>query len=700
MFKKCLTTYLIVFINIACAQQPFDKDRLIIQPFNYNEVKLNDGPLKIQLKEVENDYLSISNDDLLKGFRARAGLPAYGNDLGGWYSNDVFHVFGQLLSGFSRLYAVSKNEALRVKVNTLVTEWGKTIDSNGYFFYSGKPNAPHYVYEKMVGGLVDAYLFTGNKEALDKLSVITDWAIKNLSRERIYGQTRSEWYTLSENLYRAYKVTNDPKYRDFGKLWEYREYWDSYITGDNIPPIDKQRHHAYSHLNTLNGAAAAYMISGDEKYKSIIKNAYDFFQDQQVFATGGFGPNERLLSKDDLIKALQTTHHSFETQCGSWAIFKFSKYLLEITGDAKYGDWIEKMIVNGVGANVPMTIDGKVHYYSDYNPREGTKHNYHLGWSCCTGTRPQAVADYVNLIYFKDKSGLYINLYVPSEVKWNNLTVIQKTKYPESNQSEFTIKTPVAGSQKRALMFRVPAWVKGSPVVKINNVTVKPAVMGNWLKIESAWKNNDVVTLAFPMELYIDRLDENKEYPAAFMYGPVTMATNVVDQYPSDIVKLNLSTSFKPIEGRPLNFNIENHPDLKLRPYYQYLLNEPYMLYVDTAVRNYVPEKNLVFSGKWDKAKGPFFSNDPDASVSTSFEGSGIDVLLSGFRNAGKVSIEIDGKQMELIDTYHSENRELPIAKSYILSKGKHNVKAIVTGDKNQESNGTFANFVRFKVIE
>ncbi len=77
------------------------------------------------------------------------------------------------------------------------------------FSTAKKPNARHYVYEKMIGGLVDNYVFTGNKDALKYLSVITDWAIKNLTRERLYGQTASEWYTLSENLYRAYSVTKD-----------------------------------------------------------------------------------------------------------------------------------------------------------------------------------------------------------------------------------------------------------------------------------------------------------------------------------------------------------------------------------------------------------------------------------------------------------------------------------------------------------
>ncbi|MGI8581752.1 MAG: beta-L-arabinofuranosidase domain-containing protein, partial [Chitinophagaceae bacterium] len=362
MFKIFLSACITFLSNVVYAQhQVFDKTRLLLEPFEYNEVKLQQSPLKKQFEEVIADYLAIPNDDILKGFRQRAGLPTNNaKDMGGWYTNDLFHVFGQFISGMSKLYAVSGYQAMKIKVNTLVDEWAKTIDKDGYFFYTKKPNAPQYVYEKMIGGLVDNYVFTGNKDALKYLSVITDWAIKNLNRDRLYGQTASEWYTLSENLYRAYAVTKDKKYLDFGKIWDYTDYWNVHAKGEKVN--SKIRHHAYSHLNTLSSAAAAYMVSGDDKYKTIIKNGYEYFQNEQTFATGGYEPNERFLAKDDLINVLQNTHNSFEEQCGSWAIFKLSKHLIETTGDAKYGDWIEKMTINGIGADIPMTKDGKVHY--------------------------------------------------------------------------------------------------------------------------------------------------------------------------------------------------------------------------------------------------------------------------------------------------------------------------------------------------
>jgi DUF1680 family protein len=201
--------------------------RRLVEPFNYRGVTLTAGPLKSQVDEVRAFYLAIPDDDLLKGFRTRAGLPAPGKEMGGWYSSDTFLVFGQIVSGLARLHAATGDLACRNKANGLIDEWGKCIEPDGYFYASRKPNAPHYVYDKMLWGLIDAYVYCGNKEALGHIDRITDWAVRNLERSRRVNDTSTEWYTLSENLYRAYLATGRAKYRDFAEVWEYRDYWNT-----------------------------------------------------------------------------------------------------------------------------------------------------------------------------------------------------------------------------------------------------------------------------------------------------------------------------------------------------------------------------------------------------------------------------------------------------------------------------------------
>jgi hypothetical protein len=107
------------------------KGQMVIKPLDYEGVVLDDGRLERQFDEVRDYYLKISNDDLLHGYRKRAGLPAPGKELGGWYTNDFGNVFPQIISGFARMYAATGDETCLEKANYLISEWAKCIGPDG-----------------------------------------------------------------------------------------------------------------------------------------------------------------------------------------------------------------------------------------------------------------------------------------------------------------------------------------------------------------------------------------------------------------------------------------------------------------------------------------------------------------------------------------------------------------------------------------
>ena len=72
------------------------------------------------------------------------------------------------------------------------------------------------------------------------------------------------------------------------------------------------------------------------------------------------------------------------------------------TGEARFGDWIETLLYNGIGAALPTEPDGKTYYYGDYRISSGLKQHYWYEWPCCSGTYLQTIADYHNVIYFHD----------------------------------------------------------------------------------------------------------------------------------------------------------------------------------------------------------------------------------------------------------------------------------------------------------
>lgn len=132
-------------------------------------------------------------------------------------------------------------------------------------------------------------------------------------------------------------------------------------------------------------------------------------------------------------ECLYSEINHFETPCGSWAAFKLVKYLIEFTGNAQYGDWVELLLYNGIGAALPVKQNGEVMYFSRYNVNGAQKITMNP-WSCCTGTYPLTVADYFNQIYYRNSNDIYINLYVSSIVEWlvegNWCKLEQRTEFP------------------------------------------------------------------------------------------------------------------------------------------------------------------------------------------------------------------------------------------------------------------------------
>jgi DUF1680 family protein len=168
-----------------------------LQLFDYSGVKLLDSRFKNQYQSARELFFNIPHDNLLLGFRQRAGLPAPGNPLIGWYGGrwtdsshtsvrdpDIFNAFGQFISGMARMSRATHDTAILEKASYLIDEWAKAMDADGYFYYSRKPQFPHYIYEKTVCGLVDMYAYGANKNAINYLERITAWAEKNLDRTR------------------------------------------------------------------------------------------------------------------------------------------------------------------------------------------------------------------------------------------------------------------------------------------------------------------------------------------------------------------------------------------------------------------------------------------------------------------------------------------------------------------------------------
>ena len=73
---------------------------LPLATFPYADVQLLDGPMKRQFEENHARFLNLDNDRMLKVYRQVAGLPAPGEDMGGWYDLEGFSLERNDFHGF------------------------------------------------------------------------------------------------------------------------------------------------------------------------------------------------------------------------------------------------------------------------------------------------------------------------------------------------------------------------------------------------------------------------------------------------------------------------------------------------------------------------------------------------------------------------------------------------------------------------
>src|SRR5579875_3783734 len=168
--------------RLPAASAPALAGHTRLSPLEYGQVQLLPGPMLDQFQTNHRFFLNLSDDSLLQPFRQKAGLPAPGEEMGGWYSwSKEFdpphnmtgyipgHSFGQYLSGLSRAYAVTGDRATQEKIHRLVQGFGATVTTKFYDGYC----LPCYTFDKTNCGLIDAHRYAQDPIALQVLSPAT-----------------------------------------------------------------------------------------------------------------------------------------------------------------------------------------------------------------------------------------------------------------------------------------------------------------------------------------------------------------------------------------------------------------------------------------------------------------------------------------------------------------------------------------------
>ena len=554
------------------------KGRRKLNEFGYSQVRLTGGPLAEQYQRVRAHFLKLDEDRLLKVYRQRAGLAAPGADMGGWYDADGFvpgHLLGQFISGLSRIHAATGDAEAAAKARRLVAGYAATFERDGNPFASPKASTtwPCYILDKYEIGLMDAASLAGIEQARTLLPRVIDAAVRFIP-DHVYDRGPNspkqapydEPYILPENLFRAHELTGKRRFLDMAKKYLLDEaYFDPLAAGRNVLPGK----HGYSHVIALSSAAKAYEVLGDAKYLAAIRNAWDMLEQTQEYASGAWAPKEAFVRphEGELGASLTSTHDHFETPCGFYAHSKLARYLLGFTGDARYGDGLERVLLNTILGAIDPDDDGGYFYYSDYHA-QARKGYYKRKWPCCAGTLLQSVADYPLDLYFHDQSGIYVNLFADSEVRWNGVKLTQRTRYPEEETVELRVETDKPA--EFAVHVRIPGWLERSAAIAVNGKAAGVAARpGTFAAVRRRWRRNDTIEVTLPFSFRMAAVDDRNPDVVAVMRGPVMLVA--VD--PPE--ELTATGEMRAVEGRALEFECGM---VRMRPFYR-VRGETYSTY-------------------------------------------------------------------------------------------------------------------------
>lgn len=556
MKKLFLLTGLLWSINVGFAdsltrefsQTNAAQGGINARAFSLHDVRLLDSPFKDAMQRDSQWLLSLEPDRFLAWFRKEAGLDAKGEVYGGWESKGVAgQNLGHYISACAMMYAATGDERFKQRVDYIIDELAMCQEKNGNGYVGAIPEGkrifseiasgdvrsagfdlnggwvPWYTQHKMMAGLRDAFAYGQNAKAFYVLIRLADWVIdttKKLDEDQWQKMLACEHGGMMEVCADVYALTGDAKYLQLAK-----NFYDRKV----LEPLAREKDilaglHANTQVPKVIGAARIYELTQEQKFRTISVFFWDTVVNHHTFVNGGNSSNEHFGQPDKLSELM---HDTTET-CNTYNMLKLTRHLFAWYSDSRYMDYYERAVYNHILAH-QHPVTGML-MYKGFLDMPSQKHfcTPTDSFWCCVGTGMENHAKYGDSIYFHDEQVLYVNLFIPSVLKWKDkgITITQKTCFPQDDKAVICID--MDESQYFSLRIRVPAWCQNMSIqINGERISKKPDEMG-YVELNRTYSNGDVVELQLPMTLRTEGLVD-KPNRIAFLYGPIVLAAELSD---------------------------------------------------------------------------------------------------------------------------------------------------------------------------
>jgi DUF1680 family protein len=580
---------------------------------------LRKGPFKDALEGDQHYLHQLPSDRLLHTFRLNAGFPSSAQPLGGWEKPDCevrgHFAGGHYLSACALMYASAGDGELKDKAEGLVAQMAECQKAHQNGYLSAFPEelfdrlregrqvwAPFYTYHKIMAGLLDVHVHCGNDQALAVAEGMADWVghwQESISDEHMQRILQYEFGGMNEALGNLYALTGKHQYLDLAGRFEKTMF---------LHPLAEHRDelkglHANTHIPQVIGAARRYELTGEPRYREIAAFFLHTVTTDRIYCTGGTSYDEHWRTPPGNLSG--ELGKTTEECCCGYNMLKLARHVYGWTADPRVLDYYERTLFNS-RLGTQNIEDGRMSYFLPLGSGYWKYFNttYDSFW-CCTGTGVEEFAKTADTIYFHDDHGIFVNLFIASEVDWpeRGLRLEQQTDFPIEEGTTLVFHSDRPADM--ALNIRVPDWATSGGSIKLNGTALSTfAGPGSYLTLNRIWSEGDRVEVRLPMSLRIETLPGDETQQAA-MYGPLVLAGRLGT---TDLTKQMLSAEssttpvgdpifapviatspkdplgwLKPVSGQPLTFETRGQDKtISLIPLYK-LFGERYAVYWKTA---------------------------------------------------------------------------------------------------------------------
>jgi len=480
---------------------------------------------RIQVNEA-NRLVKLDAARLLEGYRKRPGRQSW----------DGEHV-GKWLHAATLAWVNTGDPALREKLDYIAAELAKWQMEDGYLGTYVESNRWRswdvWAHKYNLLGLITYVRYTGNTAPLTTCRRMADLLCNTFGEEpgkrdiiKSGPQVGMAPTSVLEPMVLLYRLTGEPRYLDFCqyilRAWEQPHgprIISTLLTTKRVNKIGNGK--AYEMISCFNGILEYYRTTGDPEALQACLYAWEDIVKYRLYLTGTASYWEHFHDDYDL-----PNNNIMGETCVTVTWLQFNAQLLRLTGEARFADQLENVVLNQLlGA---QQCDGGAWGY--YVQLEGRKpYTSNLDGQCCLSSGPRGVALIPTFSTTTDADGIVLNLYDAGTAQLRlhdqtPVTLTTETEYPSKEKIRITV-VPTA-TKSFAVKLRIPAWCR-SATVEVNGrkVATHPNADG-YAAIQRRWKKGDHIKLRLKLEPRLIIGDHSNQGKVALMYGPLVLAAD------------------------------------------------------------------------------------------------------------------------------------------------------------------------------